>query len=546
VGAADCLLVVIRDRVTEIQHGGSIVEPISTSLVRISEFGPFDAFSDDAHGLCLDGFSEHAVIACRAGMLVSVAAGDRATTRYLRYIEGIALQELGRHHDAVTTAMDLLSDVEDASDLMWRAKALALLAESSTQVGEVSRAMDALAEGTWLVANEMPGRYNHLSASMAVALALRAVSLFEQADELLAGIRPYDGLDINLLVAQERALMGAFWGTTLLLVGHVEEAGPHFVASAERALGMRRIAALVGNSEMAARAEIIEAYALSRLGYADLAAARVNAATQHLRLRDELVETHLAHLVLGQAAKESADYDEARRHLLAALTNADRASRDIWGAAALTALADLEVAEHGPHPAVALWKRLAREALGRVWAERDGRFTALQTRNEVRALTAETSRMGRAALLDPLTGLGNRQMMSSAVERSGESLSAVFVDIDQFKQVNDLYSHAVGDEVLRRIAVILRSHCRADDVPVRYGGDEFIILIFGGGTAAEEVADRLHEAVRNAPWGQVAPGLEVTVSVGVGRPAPARGAIAAADAALYAAKRAGRDRVVMV
>ncbi len=521
-----------------------MVEPISTSLVRISEFGPFDAFSDDAHGLYMDGFSEKALIACHAGMLVSVGGGDRATTRYLRYIEGIALQELGRHHDAVTTAMDLLRDVEDASDPMWRAKALALLAESSTQVGEVSRAMDALAEGTWLVANEMPGRYNHLSASMAVALALRAVSLFEQADELLAGIRPYDGLDIDLLVAQERALMGAFWGTTLLLVGHDEEAGPHFVASAGQALGMRRIAASVGNSEMAARAEIIEAYALSRLGYADLAAARVNAATEHLRLRDELVESHLAHLVLGQAATESGDYGEARRQLLAALTNADRASRDIWASTAVEALADLDVAEHGPHPAVDRWKRLARDAFARVWFERDGRFTSLQSRNQVRALTAETSRMGQAALRDPLTGLGNRQMMTGTVELAGDNLSVVFVDVDEFKQVNDRYSHAVGDEVLRRIAVILRTHCRTDDVPVRYGGDEFVILVFGGDAAAEGVAARLHDAVRKAPWWQVAAGLTVTVSVGVGHPVGAHGAIAAADAALHAAKRAGRDRVV--
>ena len=517
-----------------------MVKPTGTALVPVSEFGPFDALADRAHQLYMDGFSESAVHACREGVLVTTGAGDRSTTQFLRYIEGIALQEVGRHHEAVTVALDLLVDLEDESDLLWRAKALALLAESSTQVKEVSRAMDALAEGTWLVANTRPGRYSHLSASMAVALALRAVYLFEQADELLAGIRLGDDLDVDLLVVQEQALLSAFWGTTLLVVGDALAAAPHLVTSAEQALRMGRFA------EMAARAEVIEAYALSRLGYVDLAAARIKAATHRFRLRDELVETHLARLVLGQAATEAGDYDEARRHLLAALTNADRAGRDIWSAAAMEALADLAVAEHGPHPAVDLWKRMAREALGRVWVERDGRFTALRTRNEVRALTAETSRMGEAALLDPLTGLGNRQMMTSTVDRAGEDLSAVFVDVDQFKAVNDIYSHAVGDEVLRRIAVILRTHCRADDVPVRYGGDEFVILVFGGGAAAQEVAERLHEAVRTAPWGQVAPGLEVTVSVGVGRPVPAHGAIAAADAALYAAKRAGRDRVVMV
>jgi PleD family two-component response regulator len=67
-----------------------------------------------------------------------------------------------------------------------------------------------------------------------------------------------------------------------------------------------------------------------------------------------------------------------------------------------------------------------------------------------------------------------------------------------------------------------------------------------GGDAADEVAVRLHEAVRSAPWEQVAPGLEITVSVGVGRTVAAHGAVAAADAALNEAKRTGRDRVVTV
>jgi len=523
-----------------------MVEPTGTTLTALGEFGPFDDLSDRAHGLYIDGFAERAVRACRAWVIVSTGAGDRATTRFLRYIEGIALQEVGRHREAVTVALDLLSDVDDEPDLMWRAKALALLAESSTQVGDVSRAMDALAEGNWLVANARPGRYSHLSASMAVALALRAVYLFEQADELLAGIRLDDDLDIAVLVAQEQALMSTYWGTTLLVVGQDRSAASPLITAEGRALRMGRMAVLAGNPEMAARAEVIEAYALSRLGYVELAAARVRDASLRFRLRDELVETHLVLLVLGQAATLAGDFDEARRHLGAAWKNSGRTRRDLWSAVAMEALADVDVAEHGRHPAVGLWKRLARESLRRVWVERDGRFTALQTRTQVRALTAESDRMGQAALLDPLTGLGNRRMLADAVDRVGEELAAVFIDVDQFKLVNDHYSHAVGDEVLRRLAVILRAHCRSDDVLVRYGGDEFLLLVVGGGEAAEEVAVRLHAAVGSAPWGLVATGLAVTVSVGVGRPVPAHGAIAAADAALHAAKRAGRDRVVTV
>ena len=517
-----------------------------TALVPVGEFGPFDALANRAHRLYMEGFSERAVRACRESALVSSAAGDRATTRFLHYIEGISLQELGRHHEAVTLALDLLGDLEGEPDLMWRAKALALLAESSLHIDEVSRAMDALAEGSWLVAQAKPGRYNHLSASMAVALALRAVYLFEQADELLLGIRLGDDLDVDLLVVQERSLLSAFWGTTLLAIGDDDAARPHFVRSAESAIRMGRIANALDNPEMAARAEVIQAYAFSRLGYVDLAAAWVTSATRRFPLRDELVEAHLGHLVLGRAATAAGDYEEARRHLLTALRNVELAGRGTWSGAAMEALADLDEAEQGPHPAIALWKRLAREALERVWAERDGRFTALLARNQVRSLTAETNRMNHAALLDELTGLGNRQMMTTAIEGAPGDLCAVFIDVDEFKQINDSFSHAVGDDVLRSIAAILSAQCRSEDVPVRYGGDEFVILIFGDRAAAEEVGQRVHRAVRSAAWGEVAPGLMVTVSVGVGRQVPARGAIAAADAALYAAKRAGRDRVAAV
>jgi diguanylate cyclase len=520
--------------------------PTGTTLARVCEFGPFDALADSAHQLYMEGFSEQAVRACREWMLVTSSAGDRATTQFLHYIEGIALQEVGRHQEAVTVALDLLGELKDEPDPMWRAKALALLAESSTQVGEVNRAMDALAEATWLLAQVAPDRYSHLSASMAVALALRSMYLFEQADELLAGIRLRDDHFVDLLVVQERAMLSTVWGTTLLLIGRAADAAPHLIASAEQALRMGRIAALAGNHDMEARAEVIEGYALSRLGYVELAASRVSAATQRFLHRDELIETQLASLVLGQAAMQAGDYEQARRHLLAAWNNADRAKRDIWSATAAEALADLDVAEHGWHPGVAVWKRLAREALSRLWVERDGRFTALQTLNAVRALTTETNRMGEAVLLDPLTGLGNRQMMAGAIEGAGDDLAAVFVDIDHFKQVNDQYSHAAGDEVLRRIAVILRRQCRSNDVPVRYGGDEFIVLVSGGGAAAQGVAERFRDAVRVARWGQVAPGLHLTVSVGVGYPVPAQGAIAAADAACYVAKRAGRDRIVTV
>ncbi|MEO8557045.1 MAG: hypothetical protein ABI474_10270, partial [Actinomycetota bacterium] len=87
------------------------MRPTCTALATIEEFGPFDALADRAHQFYVDGFSESAVLACREGALVTGGAGDRTTTLYLLYIEGIALQEVGRHHEAVTVALDLLDSL---------------------------------------------------------------------------------------------------------------------------------------------------------------------------------------------------------------------------------------------------------------------------------------------------------------------------------------------------------------------------------------------------------------------------------------------------
>jgi diguanylate cyclase len=516
------------------------------AVVRVGEFGPFDVLSDWAHRLYVDGFSEAAVRACREALLVVEPAGDRQTTRYLRYVEGVALLETGQHRKAITSAMDLVAEIDGEVDPCWRAKGLALLAEASAGAGELNRAMDALAEGAWLVSRADRGTYLYLSASMAVAIALRSVYLFEQAAELLVLPQPCADPAVALHVVQETAVLHAYWAATLELIGNRPEALPQLVRCAESALRMRLLAQWLGNVEMTARAEVLEAFATMRLGERGLASARARAAGDAFGHRSELLESQLLHLVIGGDLLARKEYEEARSHLLVAFTDAERTGRDVWSGTAMYALADADVGELGRHPAVGMWKRLAREALQRMWREREGRFAALKDRNRLRELSEESRRVGQESRADPLTGLGNRRMMADSVHRAGSQLSAVFVDVDRFKDVNDRFSHAVGDEVLLRVAEILRQHCRPEDDVIRYGGDEFVVLVFGeeGAAAAVEIAHRLHGAVRSTDWEAISAGLEVTVSVGVARASAADRALAAADAALYAAKRAGRDRVV--
>jgi diguanylate cyclase (GGDEF)-like protein len=159
----------------------------------------------------------------------------------------------------------------------------------------------------------------------------------------------------------------------------------------------------------------------------------------------------------------------------------------------------------------------------------------------------------RQALVDGLTGLANRRAASDALhaeaarsERLETPLSVVLADLDEFKEVNDVHGHAVGDEVLRVVAKVLRETLRESDVAGRWGGEEFLLLLPG---ADEEGAAQLAERVRVALGERSipsVPGLRVTASFGVaeyaGETNPEQ-LLEAADGALYRAKRAGKDRV---
>ncbi len=520
--------------------------PRSTALLAFGEFGPYDALADDAHAHYVDGFSARAVEVARQHLALTRAASDVTTSRYLRYIAAIALQDLGRHDEAVAEASGLAEELGEHLEPVWRAKALSVVAESSTRLGEHGRAVAAMADADWLLRQIPVGTYGHLSASMGLALAMRSNNLLEHAEALLVGIGAHGSSEVEILLALETALLSAYWGTALTVIGRDDDAAHQFAVCAQRALQTQHVARSLGNEQMTARGEIIEAFATMQLGLLELGASRARAAAERYSGRLELVETYLLHLVLGRWEREQGRYDVADEHLRSVERYATHAGREVWSVAALGELAEVHAARSGPHAGMDLWRSIARSALLRSWDEREGRFAALRDRNELRELAAHTDRIGRAAAQDPLTGLGNRRALADFADAAHPHSSVVFIDVDNFKQVNDTFSHAVGDTVLRDVAAILRQVSRDGDLLVRFGGDEFVVLSTGGLDGATALAHRVHHAVRAHSWERLAAGLGVTVSVGVGRLAESGpAALLAADAALMSAKRGGRDQVVV-
>jgi diguanylate cyclase (GGDEF)-like protein len=156
------------------------------------------------------------------------------------------------------------------------------------------------------------------------------------------------------------------------------------------------------------------------------------------------------------------------------------------------------------------------------------------------------------ASTDPLTGLPNRRYFEEYVEllgrgrRAADAIGILMVDVDRFKVLNDRFGHAVGDVVLRAIGRAIASTVRDLDVPARFGGEEFVILLRNPSPdVALEVGERIREAVERIDLRDVGVG-PVTVSVGasVSRDGEAVASLVErADHALYRAKRYGRNRV---
>lgn len=182
--------------------------------------------------------------------------------------------------------------------------------------------------------------------------------------------------------------------------------------------------------------------------------------------------------------------------------------------------------------------------------------TALAIEHSTLRSRAEASeRISRElATHDPLTGLGNRSMMIERLEHAATSraeqralMALVFIDLDGFKAINDVHSHAAGDAVLHEVAQRIRSVVRPHDTVVRWGGDEFLVLLenLDDEAAGRGVAERITRAVA-APVPFAGRELGVTASVGLafgagGRQMDPDALVRRADAAMYQVKKDGRN-----
>ncbi|NBB93331.1 MAG: diguanylate cyclase [Gammaproteobacteria bacterium] len=160
----------------------------------------------------------------------------------------------------------------------------------------------------------------------------------------------------------------------------------------------------------------------------------------------------------------------------------------------------------------------------------------------------------RQATTDALTGLPNRRILDDRLgreiarsRRHGDPLSVVIGDLDHFKRVNDEFGHAAGDEVLHAVGETMQQHLRAEDLAVRWGGEEFLLLLPSTSLdQAVQVADKVRRAIAAVPIDCQDRAVPVTISLGAAQLAAGEEVadlVRRADDAMYRAKKAGRNRV---
>ncbi|GIF19763.1 diguanylate cyclase (GGDEF)-like protein [Actinoplanes tereljensis] len=504
--------------------------------VPVTAFGPLHLLAIRVHRLANSGRCREAIEAADAYLAIARQCGDHRTEHFLLQGKMYANLHMGRYREGAELGDRLLRAHRAAGSALGEAKTLCDLAQFDVLRSRYVDGMRNLARAAVLLDVPHPGRDRRISALCSFAEAATAAEMYETAsatyEQISEATNTFDLVHAMTLL---------YWG---LRLGHI---GRHD----EGATRLRRCVAItrphVDERPDDVRAAAMLALALAKLGDLIPAEKLAREAIMPLRKAENYEPARLAHLALGLVLRAQGALVEARREFLAARELCDFGSRPDEKSIIRYESARTALEADDSQPARDLFDAVEGQAR-ELWRVRLQRLAMLRQARQQEEAEAARARAEREVLRDPLTGLGNRRRFDLLLDRIDTGhlagpLVLLLVDVDHFKAVNDAYSHSVGDRALREVAKILRAHCRTEDVPVRYAGDEFTVFLRGDLTVGREVAERIRAAVAGS---DIIPGVDLTVSVGLSALTPGTSGEALfrqADERLYAAKFSGRNTI---
>ncbi|MCO8273422.1 GGDEF domain-containing protein [Actinoplanes sp. TRM 88003] len=512
------------------------IDPGRRLPVPVTVLGPLHLLAQRVHRLANTGHGHEALKAADAYLAIAHAVGDNRTVLFLVQGQMYANLYMGRLIEAADLGERLLRLHQAAGSTLGEAKCLCDVAQVDVLRGRYFVAMRNLARAAVLLDLPYTDFGRRISALCSFAEAATAAEMYETA------ATTYEKLSIthaNFGLVHAATLL--YWGLRLSHVGRHDEGATRLRRSAE----ITRRQVEQRPDDMVATAML--ALALAKLGDVVPAEKLAREAVMPLRQSENFRYARVAHLALGISLRTQGALAEARTEFVAARELCAFSPRPdekpiIRFEMALTALAtDDGQAGRDMFEAV---EGQTRE----LWRLRMQRLAMLRQARQREESEAARERAEREVLRDPLTGLDNRRRFDLLMDRIDRGLTAaplvlLIVDVDHFKAINDAYSHATGDRALREVARIVRAHCRAEDVPVRYAGDEFAVFLQGDLAIGREVAERIRAAVART---DIIPGVRLTVSVGLavlGEGMSGETLFREADDRLYAAKWSGRNTI---
>ncbi|MFC3731084.1 GGDEF domain-containing protein [Actinoplanes nipponensis] len=508
--------------------------------VLVSPYGAFANLALHVHDLTIRGHHTETLLAADEAEAITLVLGDRRTHRVSRLGRMYALSALGRLDEALVIAEELTGErTAVRGPRATDAKILADTAEVLINLGRIDDGLHYVARAMALLDVAPRKGLRYFSAMSSLGEAARGAELFELADDAMRrGLESFESPDDLYRSAAEltQAELWVEWALRLAQVGRGEEA-----------------AALIDKS-VAVLEFWIDQGIDSPVGVAVLAVchARTGRLAEALGLVAELLprmrdagqqhEARLLHLAHGMALRATGEWRAARREFRAGLELAVLRSQRLLFQYELAMTAVLEF----PGDATQAVLESLRSHVEALWQLRLDRRTMLRQAYRRVELEAARTTADLAATSDALTGLGNRRMFDRRIDTVADGGCLLLIDVDRFKDINDHFSHGVGDRVLGEIAAVLRAHCRHDKVAIRFGGDEFALFLTTGEDQARQIAERIRRVISARDWSTVAPGLTVTLSMGLAAcrsGEPGRDLYDRADARLYTAKRAGRNQL---